>query len=89
LRAWLCRDASFLYGSTAEAEKRSRTFEGGKLSLPGGKLPIDEKGLCSLGDQHNPWIGVGCLQVRPCAPQPTVHLDVSKELQWLSRVHAA
>lgn len=32
--------------------------------MPGGQLPIDDEGLCCLGDQHNSWVGVTCLQVR-------------------------
>jgi hypothetical protein len=57
-------DASFLYGATAQAERRSRTGCGGLLNLPGGKLPINKQGLCFLGDQRNSQVGVGCLQVR-------------------------
>ena len=56
-------DASFLYGQDAKAEQRARTFQGGKLQLPGGALPIDNNGISALGDQHNTWLGVAVLQV--------------------------
>lgn len=57
-------DASFLYGQTESDVAKGRDAAGGRLKMPGGALPIDDEGLCCLGDQHNSWVGVTCLQVR-------------------------
>jgi Animal haem peroxidase len=56
-------DASFVYGQTLEDVAHARERKGGRLRLPDNSLPIDAAGLCSIGDQHNSWLGVACLQV--------------------------
>ena len=56
-------DASFLYGQNRKAVKEAREGKGGRLRLPNNALPIDDEGLCAIGDQHNSWLGVAVLQV--------------------------
>jgi hypothetical protein len=58
-----CRDASVIYGSTKEAQKRVRTFENGKLKIrPDGWLTSDSDGLPVSGDIRNLWVGVAAIQ---------------------------
>lgn len=56
-------DASVIYGSTKEAQKRVRTFENGKLKIrPDGWLTSDSDGLPVSGDIRNLWVGVAAIQ---------------------------
>lgn len=55
-------DASAIYGSTLEKQKRVRTFVDGKLVLKEGRLPLDpETGFALTGFSENWWIGLGML----------------------------
>lgn len=56
-------DASVIYGSTPEAQKRVRTFQDGKLRIrPDGWLDSDQEGFAISGDIRNLWVGVATLQ---------------------------
>ncbi|MEX2283038.1 MAG: peroxidase family protein [Gemmatimonadota bacterium] len=55
-------DASGIYGSTPERERRVRQFQDGKLILKDGRLPLDpETGFATTGFAENWWIGLGIL----------------------------
>jgi hypothetical protein len=55
-------DASAIYGSSLEKQKRVRSFEHGKLVLKGGRLPLDpHTGFALTGFAENWWIGLGML----------------------------
>ena len=55
-------DASSIYGSSEEQQRRVRTFTDGKLVLQDGRLPLDTKtGTAITGFSENWWIGLGML----------------------------
>jgi hypothetical protein len=55
-------DASGIYGSTLEKQRRLRTFVDGKLVLKDGRLPLDpQTGFALTGFAENWWIGLGML----------------------------
>ena len=55
-------DASSIYGSSEEQQRRVRTFTDGKLVLQDGRLPLDpETGTAITGFSENWWIGLGML----------------------------
>lgn len=57
------RDASVIYGSNKEAQRRVRTFQDGKLKIrPDGWLTSDENNIPVSGDVRNLWVGVTALQ---------------------------
>lgn len=58
-------DVSFVYGSDAETENRTRTREGGKIYAGvDGIMGHNIDGVISTGDNKNSWVGVSLLQVR-------------------------
>jgi hypothetical protein len=55
-------DASSIYGSSEEQQRRVRTYADGKLVLQDGRLPLDtETGTAITGFSENWWIGLGML----------------------------
>ena len=55
-------DASAIYGSSLEKQKRVRTFKDGKLYVKDGRLPLDpETGFALTGFSENWWVGLGLL----------------------------
>jgi hypothetical protein len=55
-------DASAIYGSSLEKQKRVRTFKDGKLVIKDGHLPLDpETGFALTGFSENWWVGLGLL----------------------------
>ena len=55
-------DASAIYGSSPEKQKRVRTGKDGKLYVKDGRLPLDpETGFGLTGFSENWWVGLGLL----------------------------
>ena len=55
-------DASGIYGSTLEKQRRLRSFVDGKLVMKEGRLPLDpETGFAMTGFAENWWVGLGML----------------------------
>jgi hypothetical protein len=55
-------DASAIYGSTVQRQKRLRSFVDGKLVMKDGRLPLDpDTGFALTGFAENWWIGLGML----------------------------
>jgi len=55
-------DGSSVYGSDVQVAARLRTFEGGRMVVRDGHLPVDpETGMPATGFNENWWVGLGLL----------------------------